>query len=526
MSADTTATAETAGTSTTTSTATMSTETSAASLPGDFSAPGTRANLDAGLFIDGTWVDGAAGTLPNVDPGTGRAVGQVSLASPEQVQAALDAAAAAFGAWSRTLPAARGQLLLDAAQRLGQRAEEAADTLLLETGKTQADARGEIGRAVANLAWNGQQASRLTSTVYPGVAPGSRRTSFPTPLGVVAAVTAWNFPAVLATRKLGAALAAGCTVVLKASEFAPATARLIVEVLADAGLPAGVVNLVFGDPDTLTEQILTSPVVKALTFTGSTAVGRQLAERAAPRLIRSVLELGGHAPVIVCADADVEHVVAVTAPAKFGSAGQSCVAPSRYFVHRSLAEQLTTALVAQAESYRVGHGHEDGVTLGSVAHQGRVDALLRLTRDAVDRGATLATGGTQIERDGYYFAPTILTDVSADAEIMTEEPFGPIATVTPFDTLDEAITLANANPYAFAAYLFTDSLAARDTVVARLNASNIGVNQTAPSLPDVPLGGLGESGYGYEGGTEGILAFTQLRLVSETPAPTSPEDPA
>jgi succinate-semialdehyde dehydrogenase / glutarate-semialdehyde dehydrogenase len=494
----------------------MSTDTTGR-LPGQEGS--ARVDLDGRLFIGGAWVDGTAGTLPNVDPGNGQTVGQVGLAAPEQVDAALDAAAAAFPGWSTALPAARGQILLAAAGRLSERADEAAETLLLETGKTSADARGEIGRAVATLQWNGEQAARITATGYPGVAPGSRRTSVPTPLGVVAAVTAWNFPAVLATRKLGAALAAGCTVVLKASEFAPATARLIVEVLAESGLPDGVVNLLFGDPDTLTEQILSSPVVKALSFTGSTAVGRRLAERAAPRLIRSVLELGGHAPVIVCADADIDDVVSVTAPAKFGSAGQSCVAPSRYLVHRSLTEKLTRALVARAEAYRLGHGHEEGVTLGAVAHQGRVDALLRLTHDAVARGATLATGGTQVERDGYFFAPTILADVPPDAEIMSEEPFGPIATVTSFDTVDEAISLANATPYAFAAYLFTDSLTIRDAVLAGLDASNIGINQTAPSLPDVPLGGLGSSGYGYEGGTEGILAFTQLRLVSETPAP-------
>jgi succinate-semialdehyde dehydrogenase/glutarate-semialdehyde dehydrogenase len=475
-----------------------------------------RAILDAGLFIGGAWLDGAAGILPNVDPGNGTTVGQVSLADPAQVDAALDAATAAFPSWSATLPGARGKILCDAADRLADRIDEATDTILLETGKTAADARGEILRAVANLRWNGEQAARISGTSYVGVAEGSRRSSIPTPLGVVAAVTAWNFPAVLTTRKLGAILAAGCTVVLKASEFAPATARLIVEVLAESGLPAGVVNLLFGHPTAVTEQILASPVVKALTFTGSTAVGRQLTALAAPQLIRPVLELGGHAPVIVWSDADIDHVVAVTGPAKFGSAGQSCVAPSRYIVHRSLASQLTEALVAKAESLTIGHGHDPQVTLGAVAHQGRVDALVQVTEDALARGASLATGGHQVDRDGFYFEPTIITDVPGEAAIMTEEPFGPIAAVTPVDDLDSAIELANSAPYSFAAYLFTDSLAVRNTVVARLNASNIGINQTAPSLPDVPLGGLGYSGYGYEGGTEGILAFTQLRLVSET----------
>jgi succinate-semialdehyde dehydrogenase / glutarate-semialdehyde dehydrogenase len=475
------------------------------------------ARMDAGLFVDGTWVEGKAGVLDNVDPGTGVPVGQVSLASSEQVDAALRAAGTAFPAWSTTLPAARGTILRRAADLLAERVDEATATILLETGKTEADARGEIGRAVETLRWNGEQAGRVCGTDHPGVAAGSHRRSVPTPLGVVVAITAWNFPAVLATRKLGAALAAGCTVVFKASEFAPATARLIVEILAEAGLPTGVVNLVFGDPEPVAAQLTASPVVKALTFTGSTAVGRHLTALAAPRLIRCVMELGGHAPVIVMDDADVDAVVATTAPAKFGSAGQSCVAPSRYLVHESLYRSFVDKLVERAGEYVVGHGTDPAVTLGSVAHQGRVDALLRLTQDAVAKGATLRCGGNQMPRDGFYFAPTVLADVPVHAEVMFEEPFGPIAAVTPFATVDEAIELANAAPYSFAAYLFTDSLQVRDRVVQRLNASNIGVNQLAPSLPDVPLGGLGNSGYGYEGGLEGILSFCHLRLVSESP---------
>jgi succinate-semialdehyde dehydrogenase/glutarate-semialdehyde dehydrogenase len=318
---------------------------------------------------------------------------------------------------------------------------------------------------------------------------------------------------VLATRKLGAALAAGCTVVFKASEFAPATARLVVELLVEAGLPAGVVNLVFGDPQAVSAQLTSSQRMKALSFTGSTAVGKALAAQAAPNLIRTVLELGGHAPVLVMDDADVDHVIATTAGAKFGSAGQSCVAPSRYFVHESRYRD--------SSSYVLGHGTEEGVTLGAVAHQGRVDALVRLAQDAIEHGGTITTGGHQVKRDGFYFAPTVVAGLplDADAAILSEEPFGPIATVSSFSTLDRAIDAANAAPYAFAAYLFTDRLSVRDHVVRRLNASNVGINQLAPSLPDVPLGGLGNSGYGYEGGIEGILAFTQLRLVSETPGP-------
>jgi succinate-semialdehyde dehydrogenase/glutarate-semialdehyde dehydrogenase len=481
----------------------------------------SSARMSTDLFVGGSWIAGRAGTLDNVDPGNGQSVGAVSLATAEQVDEAITAAQQAFAAWSALPGTARGDILRRAASLLVDRTEEAVATILLETGKTEADARGEIGRAAETLRWNGEQAGRIQATVFPGIAAGSRRTSIPTPLGPVAVITAWNFPAVLATRKLGAALAAGCTVVFKASEFAPATARLIVELLVEAGLPAGVVNLVFGDPRTISEQLTSSPRIKVLSFTGSTAVGKALAAQAAPNLVRTVLELGGHAPVLVMDDADVDHVIATTAGAKFGSAGQSCVAPSRYFVHESRYQEFVDKLTAKAASYVLGHGTEEGVTLGAVAHQGRVDALIRLARDAAEHGGIITTGGHQMERDGFYFAPTVVAGLplDSDAKILSEEPFGPIATVSSFGTLDEAIDAANAAPYSFAAYLFTDRLSVRDHVVRRLNASNLGINQLAPSLPDVPLGGLGNSGYGYEGGIEGILAFTQLRLVSETPAP-------
>jgi succinate-semialdehyde dehydrogenase/glutarate-semialdehyde dehydrogenase len=475
--------------------------------------------FDTPLFINGKPRAGGAGQLPIVDPGTGKQLGSVELADSEDISDALNAASRAFPAWSATLPSQRGAILKRAGQILAEGADHAAAVLMTEAGKTRGEARGEIGRAIETFTWNGEQAGRIEGRIIAGAADGSTRFSVPTPLGVVAAFTAWNFPAVLCSRKLGGALAAGCTVVLKAAESAPATAAILVEALVAAGLPDGVVNLVFGDPPAVAEQLLSSPVVKAATFTGSTAVGRKLAALAAPRLIRCVFELGGHAPVIVCEDADIDSVIATTSPAKFGSAGQSCVAPTRYIVHRSLQEEFCAKLAAYADSLTLGHGSDAGTTLGAVANQGRVDALVRLTKDAVSRGARLVTGGGQPERDGFFFEPTVLVDVSADADIMTEEPFGPIAVVTGYDSFDDAIEQANRTAYGFAAYVFTDSLARRNQAVAQLNAGNIGINQMAPSLPDAPLGGLGDSGVGYEGGTEGILSFMQLRLISQS-APT------
>ncbi|MBN3754342.1 aldehyde dehydrogenase family protein [Paraburkholderia sp. Tr-20389] len=473
-------------------------------------------NLDAHLFIDGKWIEGKSGSQPNIDPGTEETVGVVTLADSEQVQAALDAAYRAFPTWSAMTGQARGAILKKASALLADRIEEVAAGLLLESGKTRADAIGELRRTIETLAWNGEEASRISGKVHQGIVAGSTRLSLPTPLGVVVAITPWNFPAVLVGRKLGAALAAGCTVVLKASEFTPYSARAIVQTLVDAGLPDGVVNLIYGDPAAISKQLLASPVVKAVSFTGSTHVGKQLAALAAQNLIRPIFELGGHAPVIVWSDADIDKVVQVTAPAKFGSAGQSCVAPTRYLVHHSVHDKLVKALVEKAKTYRLGHGEEEGATLGPVAHGGRVASFLQLVDDAVSKGAVVETGGKKLERAGFFVEPTVLSSVSRDAEILTEEPFGPVATIQSIETVDEAIELANASPYSFAAYIFTDSLRVRDELVGHLNASNIGINQTAPSLPDVALGGLGNSGYGYEGGTEGVLAYMHLRLVSQS----------
>lgn len=473
-------------------------------------------NLDAHLFINGQWQEGHSGTRDNVDPGTGETIGIVSLADASQVKAAIDAAAAAFPMWSRSAAPTRNAILKKTSALLAERVDELASVLVLEGGKTKADAYGEAQRTIETFAWNGEEATRIFGKVHTGLVEGSTRFSVPTPLGVAAAITAWNFPAVLVARKLGAALAAGCTIVLKASEFTPCSARVIVQALMDAGLPAGVVNLVYGNPAAISEQLLSSHMVKVISFTGSTQVGKTLASLAAKNLTRCVFELGGHAPVIVWSDADIENVVRVTAPAKFGSAGQSCVAPTRYLVHHAVHDQLVRALVEKAESYHLGHGTLEGSTLGPVAHAGRIKEFMHLIDDAVAKGATLETGGYQLDCPGFFFKPTILSNVPSNAEVLFEEPFGPIATVQKISSVDEALEHANAGPYAFAAYLFTDSLRVRNQVVSGLNASNIGVNQTAPSLPDVALGGLGNSGYGYEGGTEGVLAYTQLRLISQS----------
>lgn len=468
------------------------------------------------LFVGGAWRAGAAGTAPVIDPATEAAVARVALAGPDDADAAVTAAAGAFRTWAAMPARERGHVLIHAARLVRERIAPLAAGLTAEQGKTLAESRVELERAADTLAWNGEEAGRLAGTVLPGWAARSTRVVEPRPLGVVAAFTAWNFPAVLVARKLGAALAAGCTVVLKAAEEAPMTAAGIVRCLADAGAPPGTVNLVFGDPPATARRLIGAADVAAVTFTGSTLVGREIAGLAAVGLKPCVLELGGHAPAIVGADADVDRAIALTLPAKFASAGQSCVAPSRFYVHRSIYGRFVEDFAAAARAVTVGDGRAAGTRMGPVANPRRIEAMARLTADAAGHGARLVAGGSRVGNRGYFFAPTVLADVPDAAQVMTEEPFGPIAPIAPFDDVDEVLTRANRLPLAFAAYVFTGSASLSARLVSGLKAGNIGVNQMAPSLPDAPVGGLADSGLGYEGGRRGIEAFTHLTLVSTT----------
>ena len=473
---------------------------------------------DVELLVDGAWREGGAGRLEVVDPSTERAAGSVSLAGDGDLDSALAAAERAFPDWAATPAHERGAVLRRASELVGERAPAIARMLSTEAGKLPGEAAAEVARAAETLRWTGEEAGRVEGRAIAGRAPGSERTSYPLPVGVVAAFSAWNFPAFLAARKLAAALAAGCTVVYKAAEETPRTAAEIVRAIADAGAPAGVVNLVFGDPPAVSERLIAAPAVQAVTFTGSTAVGRVIAQLAARGPKRCVLELGGHAPVVVCEDGDVELAVGSTLAAKFGSAGQSCVAPSRFLVHASRYDEFAERFTAAAAALQVAAPDEDGGQMGPVISARRVEAMERLCDDAVAAGARVLCGGRRLARAGYFWPPTVLADVPAGAAIMREEPFGPLAPLSPFGELDDAIARANGTPYAFAAYLFTDSRRARARALRGLHATNVGINQMAPSMPDAPLGGMRASGYGYEGGRDGIQAFQHLRLVSESAA--------
>jgi succinate-semialdehyde dehydrogenase/glutarate-semialdehyde dehydrogenase len=480
------------------------------------SAERGRPEAPVRLLIGGEWVAGEAGQRDVIDPATEQPMGAVTLASPGQIDAAIAAADFAAESWRAVTPLERGAILVRASVLLKERIEKIARLLTLEQGKTLAESRGEITRSVETLLWNGEEAPRIEATIVAGRAPGATRRRLPVPVGVVAAFAAWNFPAVLATRKLGAALAAGCPVVLKAAEEAPYTASAIVECLIDAGLPEGAVNLIFGDPPAVAKRLLGSPLVRKITFTGSTRVGKELAVLAAPDLKRCTFELGGHAPVILCADGDVDATVAATIPFKFTSAGQSCIAPSRFYLHRSRYSEFVDKFAAAAKTLKVGDGFLPETKMGPLANARRLAAMQGYTEDARRQGASMVCGGDRVAQTGWFWAPTVLADVSDEAAVMNEEPFGPIAPMAVFDDLDEAIARANRLTYGFAAYGFTANLRTAERLSQRLVAGNIGINQMCPSLPDMPIGGLGDSGYGYEGGREGIEEFLHFKLVSTT----------
>lgn len=463
------------------------------------------------LFINGGWRPGGGGAdLPLLNPATGHELGRVAVASASDLDDALTSAQAGLLRWSNTPAEERGALLLRAARFLSGKIEIAAASLSAEQGKTLAEAKGEYARAVEMLEWNGLHAAK-TSAPF---SIDEKRVIIPEPVGVVAAFTPWNYPAVLNARKLGASLAAGCSVILKAAEETPSAGIYMIEALQEAGMPPGVVSLVFGHPPLISEHLLASPVVRALSFTGSTPVGKQLAKMAAGNLQRCVLELGGHSPVLVFEDADLAKAAWAISEYKFECAGQSCNAPSRILVARSIYREFLSQLVRAAEKIRVGAPDDPETDMGPMANARRIEAMERLTKDAVKRGAKVETGGERLDRPGFYWAPTILSNVHPESQVLHEEPFGPILTVAPFDTIEGAIEEANRSEYGLAAYFFTGSPAIQEKMIRSLTAGAVSMNHLKGVSADAPNAGVKQSGYGYEGGLEGVRAFQNLKLVN------------
>jgi succinate-semialdehyde dehydrogenase / glutarate-semialdehyde dehydrogenase len=454
-------------------------------------------------------------SLPVHDPATGETIGRLPIATDDDLRRALESTARGFARWRATSAYDRHAILRDAAALIRQRTEAIARVMTLEQGKPLAEARLEIAGTADIIEWAGEEGRRAYGRVVPARNAATRQTVLREPVGPVAAFTPWNFPAITPGRKLAGALGAGCSIIIKPSEETPATLLALYDALRDAGLPDDVVNVVYGDPPHISETLIASSIIRKISFTGSIAVGKHLAALAAKHgLKKATLELGGHAPVIVSERADLDRAVAMSSSAKYRNAGQVCVSPSRFFVQESVYERFAEKFTAKASSLRVGHGLEETTQMGSLTNERRRESIHAMVEDATKRGAQVRTGGAALERQGYFYAPTVMTDVPSDARVLSEEPFGPLAVITKFKTLDEAIAQANALPYGLAAYAFTQDVGESIRLGNEIEAGMIGINHFGIALAELPFGGVKESGYGSEGGTEGLDGYLVTKSVT------------
>jgi len=466
---------------------------------------------DLKLYIGGEWRsrDGQ----PVLNPADESVLATVPHATRADLDDALEAAAEGFRIWSRTSPDKRAEIIIEASRLMRKRVEEMAVAMTLEQGKPIQQSRAEIVRGCEILEWDAQEGRRVYGRIIPA-APGMRHSVLRQPIGVVAAFSPWNFPMSSPARKVGGALAAGCSIILKASEETPAGAVQLVEAFEGAGLPRGVLNLVFGKPSEISEYLIPQPRVRLITFTGSVPVGKHLAAMAGSYMKPAIMELGGHSPVIICRDVDPASTAAKSVVGKSRNAGQVCVAPTRFFVEDPLYDRFTTLFAEKAAALRVGNGLDPNTEMGPLANDRRVAAMEELVEDATSRGARVMTGGSRIGNRGYYYPLTILADVPDDARAMREEPFGPLALISRVRDLDEAIEKANSVEYGLAGYAFTNSA----TNVARLSdeveVGNLSINHFVASSAETPFGGVKDSGYGREGGIEGLQGYTVVKNVS------------
>jgi len=475
---------------------------------------------NTGLLIAGQWRGASSGeTLDVRNPATGAVIGTVAKATSEDLDEAVAAAGRGFAAWRRVSGFDRAVILRRAAQLLRDRVEAIAPLITLEQGKPLKEARGEILFAAEVTDWFADEARRTYGRLIPSRGPDIAAQAVLEPLGIVAGLTPWNYPAGQAVRKIAVALAAGCSIIVKVAEETPASAAATVAAFVDAGLPEGALQLVFGAPAMISQHLIAHPDVRCISFTGSTAVGRQLTGLAGQHLKRCVMELGGHAPAIVCADADLKAAIANLAADKFHNAGQACISPTRLLVETEAHGAVVAGFVAAAEAIQLGDGLEAHTTMGPLANARRVAALTSLVEDAVAQGAQLATGGPSGDNHGYFFKPTVLVDVPVTARIMNEEPFGPVAIINRFTELNEAIAEANRLPYALAAYGYSTSAASIEAMRQGVRSGMLSINHNGLGYPEVPFGGIHDSGFGDEGGIEALREMMYTRFVSVRSVP-------
>ncbi len=473
---------------------------------------------DTHLFLNGEWREAAAKeSLEIINPATEEVIGKVSHARKEDLDIALNAAESAFNSWKHVSAYERSKILRKAADIVRSKADQIATLMTMEQGKPLIEAKMETMGAADSIDWYAEEGRRAYGRIIPSRAPqGVYQFVFKEPVGVVAAFTPWNFPLNQVVKKVAAAFAAGCTAIVKGPEETPASVAELIKAFDEAGMPKGSINLVYGIPAEISEYLIAHPIVRKVTFTGSTAVGKLLASQAGTHMKRVTMELGGHSPAIVCADADVKAAVKILSANKFRNAGQVCISPTRFLVHDSVYEEFVDGFVKQAETLNVGNGLDDGVKMGPLAHDRRLTAIEGFVADAVENGAKVLTGGKRKGNKGYFFEPTVMTNVSNEARIMNEEPFGPLAPINSFSSIDEVVEESNRLNYGLAAYAYTNSAKTAQDLGQSIESGQVSINHHGLGLVDTPFGGVKDSGYGSEGGPEGLDAYMTTKLVSQT----------
>jgi succinate-semialdehyde dehydrogenase/glutarate-semialdehyde dehydrogenase len=471
---------------------------------------------DVSLHIDGSWSKGATGrSEPILNPASGEAIGELPHAATADLDRALAAAEKGFAEWRKVSAFDRYKLMRKAADILRSRADEIGTIMTMEQGKPLAEAKMETLAGADIIDWFAEEGRRAYGRVIPARGEGIYQLVVKEPVGPVAAFTPWNFPINQAVRKISAALATGCSVIIKGPEETPGSCAALVKAYLDAGLPRGVLNLVFGVPAEISEYLVPHPVIRKISFTGSTAVGKHLAMLAGRHMKRVTMELGGHAPAIVFDDADIDVAVKILSANKFRNAGQICVAPTRFLVQEKVYAPFVEKFVAAAKAIKVGDGLDKATRMGPLANARRVDAMEAFVADAVGMGAKVETGGKRIGNKGFFFEPTVLTDVPRDARIMNEEPFGPLAPITPFRDFDEVAAEANRLPYGLAAYAYTRSARTATAIGAAVESGMVSINHHGLAFPEVPFGGVKDSGYGSEGGSEALEGYLVTKFITQ-----------
>jgi succinate-semialdehyde dehydrogenase/glutarate-semialdehyde dehydrogenase len=469
-----------------------------------------------GLFIDGSWSGAPTGALTEIsDPATNEVLGVVPAATTDDTHAAIDAAKRAFENWKETPAWTRADLIHRVADVMAARAAEAGRQITLETGKPLAQSGREWGLAVDQFRWYAEEARRIYGRIVESRVPGGRFEVSHEPVGVVAAFTAWNFPAALIARKVAPALAAGCSVIVRPSVEVPGVAMIMFDCIREAGIPAGVANLLIGPTANTYKPIMASPVVRKVSLTGSTQVGQQMIRDSAETVKRVSMELGGNAPMIVFDDADLEKTLDLAVPTKYANSGQVCVTPDRFYVHESVHDSFVEGFAKRASALKLGHGLKNDTQMGPLINQRRLTAIEGIVEDARSRGGKIVTGGKRPAElnSGFFFEPTVITNLPDDALALAEENFGPIAAITPFTSRDEVFERANASEMGLSAYVFTRDAGRAREAIETLSAGMVGVNSFALAAAEVPFGGIKASGMGREGGVEGILDYSNVKLA-------------